>query len=131
MLSWKTRALSPLVLLGLAAPLCAATDTDFFENKIRPILANNCNGCHTATQLGGLRVDSRDALLKGGTSGPAIIPGDPEKSLLIQAVRQTNDKVKMPKGGKLKADEIDSLAEWVRSGAPWPEAKIPVIAKSS
>ncbi len=130
MLSWKTTARLPLVLLGLAAPLSAATDADFFENKIRPILANNCNACHNATQLGGLRVDSRDALLKGGTSGPAIIPGDPDKSLLIQAVRQNTEKLKMPKGGKLKADEIDSLAEWVRSGAPWPESKIPVIAKS-
>jgi len=131
MLSWKTRARLPLVLLGLAAPLSAASDADFFENKIRPILANNCNACHTATQLGGLRVDTRDALLKGGASGPAIVPGDPDKSLLIQAVRQNSEKLKMPKGGKLKADEIESLAEWVRSGAPWPEAKIAVMAKST
>jgi hypothetical protein len=133
MLSRKTRATLPLVLLGISAPasLSAASDADFFENKIRPILANNCYGCHTTTQLGGLRVDSRDALLKGGASGPAILPGDPNKSLLIQAIRQSNDKLKMPKGGKLKADEIDSLTEWIRSGAQWPEAKIAVTAKSA
>jgi Protein of unknown function (DUF1549)/Protein of unknown function (DUF1553)/Planctomycete cytochrome C len=133
MLSWKTRARLPLVLLGISAPaaLFAASDADFFENRVRPILANNCYGCHTATQLGGLRVDSRDALVKGGASGPAIVPGDADNSLLIQAVRQNNDKLKMPKGGKLKADEIDSLTEWVRSGAPWPDAKTAVSAKSA
>ena len=95
---------------------------DFFETKIRPILADNCYSCHTGSQLGGLRVDSREALLKGGKSGPAIAPGDPDKSLLITAVRQTTEKLKMPMGGKLKKDEVDALAEWVRGGAVWPEA---------
>src|SRR5262245_14038530 len=59
-------------------------------------------------------------MLKGGASGPAIVPGDPDKSLLIQAVRQTSDKLKMPKGGRLKPDDVDVLTEWVKSGAPWP-----------
>src|SRR6185503_11910482 len=62
----------------------------------------------------------REALLKGGASGPAIVPGDPDKSLLIQAIRQTSDKLKMPKGGRLKPDEIETLVEWVRGGAMWP-----------
>src|SRR5262249_34737824 len=100
---------------------------------VRPVLATNCFVCHTEAQSGGLRVDSRDALLKGGSSGsPAIIPGDPDKSLLVQAVRQTGD-LKMPKGGRLKKQEIDDLAEWVKIGAPWPGVKavLPGAAKSA
>jgi Planctomycete cytochrome C len=73
---------------AFALPGWSGTDSDFFENKIRPILVNNCYGCHTNSQLGGLRLDSRDSILKGGKAGPAIIAGDPEGSLLIQAVRQ-------------------------------------------
>src|SRR5271169_6497332 len=90
----------------------AAQAPDFFENKIRPVLAENCYDCHTAAEMGGLRVDSRDRLLQGGKSGPALTPGDPDKSLLIGAVRQTGD-LKMPKGGKLKPAEIQALADWV------------------
>ena len=68
------------------------------------MLAANCYDCHTDERSGGLRLDSREAMLKGGRSGPAMVPGDPEKSLLIQAVRQTGEKLKMPKGGRLTAD---------------------------
>src|SRR5262245_60365222 len=96
-----------------------ATTPEFFESKVRPVLAANCYDCHADEHYGDLRVDSREALLKGGKSGPAIVPGDPEKSLLVRAVRQTGD-LKMPKGGKLKPDEIDTLVEWIRAGAPWP-----------
>jgi hypothetical protein len=103
----------------------AQAPADFFENKVRPILAENCYDCHTAAEMGGLRVDSRERLLLGGKSGPALMPGDPEKSLLIQAVRQSGD-LKMPKGGKLKPAEIQTLADWVKMGAPWPEAKTAV-----
>ena len=77
--------------------------------------------------MGGLRVDSRERLLQGGKSGPAMMPGDPDKSLLIQAVRQTGD-LKMPKGGKLKPEEVQALTEWVKMGAPWPETKAAVQA---
>src|SRR4029453_18805322 len=97
----------------------AADDRDFFETKVRPVLANSCLDCHTDMRSGGLRLDSREAMLKGGKSGPALVPGDPEKSLLIQAVRQTG-ALKMPKGGKLTAAEIDGLVEWVKNGAVWP-----------
>jgi hypothetical protein len=96
---------------------------DFFETRVRPVLASNCYDCHTDQRMGGLRVDSREALLKGGHSGPAIVPGDADKSLLIQAIRQTSEKLKMPKGGHLRPEEIDALAEWVKAGAPWSEAK--------
>src|SRR5215831_4684739 len=95
---------------------------DFFETKVRPVLASNCYDCHTDQHMGGLRVDSRDALLKGGRSGPAIVPGDADKSPLIQAIRQTSEKLKMPKGGHLRPEEIDALAEWVKAGAQWPSS---------
>src|SRR5271166_6202862 len=100
----------------------AAQSPDFFENKVRPVLAENCYDCHTAAEMGGLRVDSRERLLQGGKSGAAVVAGDPDKSLLIQAVRQTGD-LKMPKGGKLKAGEVEALVEWVKTGAVWPATK--------
>ena len=83
---------------------------------MRPLLAENCYDCHTTAEMGGLRVDSLDRLKQGGKSGPALMPGDPDKSLLIQAVRQTGD-LKMPKGGKLKPEEIQVLSDWVKAGA--------------
>jgi mono/diheme cytochrome c family protein len=105
------------------APPASAQDPDFFENKVRPIFAENCYDCHTSAEMGGLRVDSRERILQGGKSGPAVMPGDPDKSLLIQAVRQSGD-LKMPKGGKLKPAEIQALADWVKMGAPWPTSKM-------
>jgi Protein of unknown function (DUF1549)/Protein of unknown function (DUF1553)/Planctomycete cytochrome C len=111
------------------APPTAAQAPDFFENKIRPILAENCYDCHTAAEMGGLRVDSRERLLQGGKSGPALMPGDPDKSLLIQAVRQSGD-LKMPKGGKLKPAEVQALTDWVKMGAPWPETKTGAVQSS-
>jgi mono/diheme cytochrome c family protein len=100
-----------------AAP---AGSAEFFEASVRPVLAANCFDCHADEKMGGLRLDSREGLLNGGKSGPAVVPGDPEKSLLIQAVRQTREALKMPKGGRLKPAEIDALTEWVKAGAPWP-----------
>src|SRR4051794_15479199 len=73
----------------VATPAASAPQSaEYFESSIRPVLAANCYDCHADEKMAGLRVDSRDGLLKGGRSGPAIVPGDPEKSLLIQAVRQ-------------------------------------------
>src|SRR5216117_3688574 len=92
---------------------------EYFEASVRPVLAASCYECHTDQRMGGLRVDSRDALLKGGRTGPAIVPGDPDKSLMIQALRQTGT-LKMPKGGHLKPEEIDALAAWIKAGADWP-----------
>src|SRR5438105_5969349 len=92
--------------LAIAAPATATAQpmlsddakVEFFEKKIRPLLANNCFNCHSANtnSQGGLRVDDRNGLLKGGGRGPAIMPGQPEKSLLIQAVSHTHPKLKMP-----------------------------------
>jgi cytochrome c553 len=95
--------------------------SEYFEARVRPILAANCYECHGDQASGGLRVDSREALLKGGDSGPAIVPGDPDKSLLIQAVKRLPDAPQMPSGRpKLKAEDIEVLVEWVRAGALWP-----------
>jgi hypothetical protein len=111
-----------------AAP--GAQSAEFFEARVRPILAANCYECHAEDAKGDLRVDSREALLKGGESGPAIVPGDPDKSLLIQAVRQADASApRMPKGkSKLKPDDIDVLVEWVRAGALWPASAKPAPA---
>src|SRR3954463_12762622 len=105
------------------APAATAPQSaEFFESSVRPVLAENCFDCHADEKMGGLRLDSREGMLKGGRSGPAIVPGDPDKSLLITAVRQTRDTLKMPKGGKLRPTEIDALAEWIKAGAVWPAA---------
>ncbi len=109
----------------MAAPLFAGTSSDFFEAKVRPILATQCYACHTTAAMGGLRMDSRAALVKGGASGTALIPGEAEKSLLIRAIRQT-ESLKMPKGGKLAKSEIDTLVEWIRDGAVWPESNVEI-----
>src|SRR5271156_2175697 len=108
----------------------SALEPDFFENKVRPVLAENCYDCHTSAEMGGLRVDSRERLLQGGKSGPAVMPGDPDKSLLIQAVRQSGD-LKMPKGGKLKPAEVQALTDWVKMGAPWPETQMTAAAPAT
>jgi cytochrome c553 len=97
---------------------------EFFEMRVRPVLAKSCFACHSETQLGGLRVDSREALLKGGKRGPAIVAGQSKESLLIRAVRHVDETLKMPMGGdKLKDQEIGDLESWIQMGAPWPEAK--------
>ncbi|MDX2039724.1 MAG: PSD1 and planctomycete cytochrome C domain-containing protein [Acidobacteriota bacterium] len=82
----------------------------------------NCYGCHASAESGGLRVDSREALLKGGDSGPAIVPNHPEASLVVQVVAHTHNRLKMPQGKpKLKDEEIAALSQWVKDGAVWPK----------
>lgn len=101
-------------------PAATQEQKDFFENHIRPLLAQNCFACHTNSEMGGLRLDSRDRILKGGKSGPAVVPGDPDKSMMITAVRQTTN-IKMPLGGHLTDAQIDDLVKWVKDGAVWPD----------
>src|SRR5437899_2642015 len=99
-----------------AAPRAEDSAIEFFEKKIRPVLAEHCYECHSAKakKLGGrLLLDSRDGVRKGGDSGAAIEPGKPEESLLIAAVRYAGDAVKMPPKGKLPATAIADLEEWV------------------
>ena len=99
---------------------------EFFEKKIRPVLVQHCYECHSATAKkvkGGLLLDSRAAILTGGDNGPALVPGDPEKSRLIEAIRYTNVDLKMPRKGKLPEAIIADLTTWVKMGAPWPDEK--------
>jgi len=116
---------------SLEAQTVNAGTPEYFESKVRPILANNCFGCHTNTALGGLRLDSAEAMMKGAKRGPSVAPGDPDKSPLIQAIRQTDASFKMPQGGKLKEDEIATLEAWVKSGAVWPKSSVPVLSTSN
>jgi hypothetical protein len=107
--------------IGLAAedPLNPAA-VEFFEKQVRPILVEQCFDCHgDKKQRGGLRVDSREFLLKGTDTGPGIIPGKPDESRLIHAIRHDGD-VKMPPKNKLPQPSIDILTEWVKQGAVWP-----------
>ncbi|MEA2632555.1 MAG: hypothetical protein QOE66_2774, partial [Chloroflexota bacterium] len=93
----------------------------FFETNVRPILAESCFKCHGPTkQKGGLRLDSREALLRGGETGPVVVPGSRDESLLIEAIHY--DGLEMPPGGKLDDAKIAVLTRWVEMGAPWPEA---------
>jgi mono/diheme cytochrome c family protein len=100
--------------------VASASAAEFFERRIRPILVENCQSCHGPTkQKSGLRLDSPQALRKGGDSGPVLKPGDPDQSLLIQAVRQTGE-LKMPPKKKLPPEALEALTTWVRDGAVWP-----------
>lgn len=95
---------------------------EFFETKIRPVLAANCLDCHgEKKQKMGLRLDSREALLEGGESGPAIVPGEPDSSIMISAIAYSGDQqLPMPPKGKLEESQIEAFREWVSMGAPWP-----------
>lgn len=109
-------------LLTAAPP--AADPSEFFENNIRPVLVNRCAVCHsTATRTsGGLSVDNREAILKGGKSGPAIQPGSFSDTLLARRISTTDAKVRMPLGDDpLSAKEIADLRTWIEQGAEWPQ----------
>jgi len=115
-----------LVLSSLAAPAAdSPAGHDFFENKIRPLLIEHCLKCHdgaaTDKPKGGLALDTRAGWAKGGEGGPAIIPGQPDRSLFIRAIRYTDKELQMPpKGKKLAPQQIALFEEWVRLGAPDP-----------
>jgi hypothetical protein len=96
---------------------------EFFEAKVRPVIVNRCLDCHGREKSkGGLRLDSRDGMLRGAESGPVVLPGKPEESPLIAAIRYDGE-VQMPPKGKLKDEEIAALYEWVKRGAIWPAAR--------
>src|SRR5262245_50204590 len=112
-----------LLLAPLLVPSRAAADdagVDFFERKIRPVLVEHCYQCHSqkAKKLrGGLLLDSREGLRKGGDSGPAIRPDRPERSLLLRAVRYTDEHLRMPPKGKLPDTVVADLETWIKMGA--------------
>jgi mono/diheme cytochrome c family protein len=101
------------------SPPSTSQEFRLFEAKVRPLLVARCIACHGATkQESGLRLDSRDALLKGGDSGPALVPGKPDESLLVEAIRY--ESYEMPPDEQLHDPEIAGVAEWIQSGAAWP-----------
>lgn len=122
----------PLILLFSASPEKPSAEAiAFFEKKVRPVLVKACNNCHSAdtNSRGGLRVDDRNGLITGGNSGPAIVPGHPEKSLLITALSHGDEKLKMPPKQKLSDEQISDLTKWVKDGAAWPEVRVAVPSK--
>ena len=111
-----------LLALACVASLPLRAETNLFRAQVKPLLEQKCFSCHGADkQKGGLRLDSRAAALKGGEHGPALVPGDATKSLLLQAVRHATKDLAMPPKEKLPAPDIAALAAWVQAGAPWPE----------
>jgi hypothetical protein len=118
-----------LPALGAGGTLRGAEDPsglEFFEKKVRPVLVQHCHACHSSTAKklrGGLRLDSRAALLTGGDSGPAIVPGQPDRSRLIEAIGYQSVELQMPPRARLPDAVIADLTAWVRMGAPWPQQK--------
>jgi hypothetical protein len=121
-----SRNLLPLsVLLWIASPIHAQSEAEaFFETRIRPVLADSCFKCHGGNKVSaGLRVDTQQALLRGGRSGPAVVAAAPERSLLIRALRHTaTAEIKMPPNQQLPDDTIADFERWVKKGAIWPAA---------
>lgn len=117
-------ALFASLSLHAAEQKLSADQLEFFEKRVRPILADNCYKCHSQNSekvKGGLLLDSKEGWTKGGDTGPAIVPGDPEKSLLIQAIRYKDKDLQMPPNDRqLAASQIQDLETWVKMGAPDP-----------
>src|SRR5262249_25592050 len=111
------------VFLALGPLAAQEAGADFFEKKIRPILVEHCYSCHSKQankQRGGLLLDTRDGLRAGGDKGPAIVPGKPADSLLVQLVKHRDPKLRMPRDGKLPPQAIADLEHWIAIGAPDP-----------
>ena len=130
------KALSPVLLLLTAAHIAAADMTPdqrtFFEERIRPVLVKQCYECHSQTskKLGGkLLLDAPSEMIAGGESGPAVIAGKPDESLIVQAVRY--DGLEMPPKKRLPDHIVNDFVEWVKMGAPDPRTEPPKIAKKT
>src|SRR5688500_1489819 len=111
----------PSLLLGQPSqPAADAQLLEFFEAKVRPVLAEHCYSCHgSEKQRDDVRLDARPHLVKPRDEGLVVAPGHPEKSALIRAIRHEGD-YKMPPKGKLPAQVIDDLTTWIKLGAVWP-----------
>ena len=126
---FTTLALFVLPAMAMADNAIDTAQVKFFESKVRPLLASKCVECHgKEKQNGELRLDSRAAMLKGGESGPVVVPSNPEESLLIEAINY--ESFEMPPERQLSEDSIDVLTRWVKMGAPWPDAKSSRIRSS-
>jgi mono/diheme cytochrome c family protein len=122
----------PAPSLSPAAPAASAEDQQFFETRIRPVLADHCYKCHSreADKIrGGLMLDTREGMLHGGDTGPAIAPGKPEDSLIVDAISYKDTDLQMPpKGEKLTDQQVADITEWIRRGAFDPRS---LVAKGS
>src|ERR1700736_3441033 len=126
---FSLRVAFPAVCLLVSSPVYSADTPDpkpspenveLFEKSVRPVLAQRCYSCHgEAQQSSGLRLDSRERQLRGGSKGAAIVPGDASHSLIIKALRQEG-ALKMPPGSRLCDSDIGSIEKWINSGAQWP-----------
>lgn len=134
----RVRFVAGILILNLSVALCGENAIDpaalqFFENKIRPLLAENCYSCHSvnAKKLKGkLYLDSREGVARGGENGAVIVPGEPDKSRLILAVKYKLKDTEMPPDGPLKPEEIAALEQWIKMGAPDPrssDVKLPAL----
>ena len=126
----KIRLLFAFAAIALAAPLAQAEDAaklEFFEKKIRPLLANHCAACHSAetSAKGNLRIDDRNGLITGGNTGKAIVPGKAAESLLIKRVTLKTNRRMPLEAESLSEAEIDDLTKWINDGAAWPPLKLP------
>ena len=125
---FRTASLLAGLILLRASTMAADSGVEFFENKIRPILAEHCYECHSqkaASLKGELYLDSKDGVLQGGDKGPVVVSGNPDASLLIRAVRHTDPKLQMPyKKSKLSDSQIADLEAWVKMGAPDPRTEV-------
>ena len=125
-----------VVAMGVSRSFAAEADgVEFFEKKIRPVMVERCYECHSATAKklkGKFKLDSKEDFEKGGESGAAIVPSDPEKSLLIKAIRYKDEDLQMPpKNKKLPDEQIHDFEQWVKMGAPYPATAKKVEAKAT
>ena len=128
-------AVTIAVLIGAGVASAESEPTPdqlrFFESSIRPLFIEKCQECHGPDkQWGSLRLDSRAKILGGGETGPAVVPGKPDESLLIKAVRRTDETLQMPPKESLSARQIADLTRWVEMGAPFPATKEPVTSRN-
>lgn len=117
--------------LSLGAVEFTGEQLDFFEKKVRPVLVESCFECHSAGAKkvkGSLYLDSREAVLRGGDAGKVVVPGEPEKSLLIKAIEYGDPELQMPPKTKLTSAQVDALKQWVKLGLPWPQEAAPKVA---
>ncbi len=127
------RSLAVLVVIAGTRLSFSESPDEFFEKNVRPVLVDQCYKCHSADAKklkGGLRVDARELLLKGGETGPAMVPGDPDKSLLVKAIHRVDEDSAMPPKDALPQKDVDALTAWVKMGAPWPVGDKPATTAS-
>ena len=118
----RSAVLFLIAVYPVAARAADPPGIEHFEKHVRPVLVEKCLSCHAGEKpKGGLRLDTREALLQGGRGGAVVVPGKPKESRLVAAIRHTDEDLKMPPAGKLPDREIAALEKWVELGAPWPE----------